>query len=488
MILDRASGALTDETVRDQVANLLAERSEIIDTTKLSAYSPYDYQRKFHAARDETGELARQRMLMAANKVGKTYCGACEMAFHLTGLYPDWWKGVKFDRAILAWAAGNTAYNTRDIVQAELLGEPGDPEEYGKGALPRELIVRTDRTPGIPNGLSAIVVKHISGKNSKLFLKAYEQGKQAWMGKAVDVCWLDEEPPQDIYSQTLRATLKTGGCTYMTFTPESGVTDVVSQFLNELRPGQALFHATWNDAEHLDEKIKEEILSALPPHEREMRSKGVPILGSGLVFPVPEDQIVVPSFTIPTHWARINGIDFGWDHPSAVAFLAHDRDNDCVYIVDAHSQSAATPVVHAQAIKDRGSWIPTAWPHDGMQADKGSGTPLAAQYRRLGVEMLGSHFENPDGGITVEPGIMEMLTRLQSGRLKVFNHLDKWLQEYRQYHRQDGKIVKKHDDLMSATRYALMSLRYARTLSFEPKPEFAIGAQDWQPFETQLAS
>ena len=274
----------------------------------------------------------------------------------------------------------------------------------------------------------------------------------------------------------------------MTFTPESGVPDVVSQFMNELRPGQALFHATWNDAEHLDDTIKAEILQALPPHEREMRSKGIPILGSGLVFPVPEDQIVVPSFTIPSHWARINGIDFGWDHPSAVAFLAHDRDNDVVYIVDAHSQSAATPVVHAQAIKDRGAWIPVAWPHDGMQSDKGSGTPLAAQYRRLGVEMLGSHFENPDGGITVEPGIMEMLTRLQSGRLKVFNHLHQWLQEYRQYHRQDGKIVKKNDDLMSATRYALMSLRYARTLTFEPRPEFAIGAQEWQPFETQLAS
>ena len=166
MILDRSTGALTDEAVRDQVTTLLAERAELIETNKLTAYSPYDYQRKFHAAQDETGEHARQRMLMAANKVGKTFCGAAEMAYHLTGLYPDWWKGIKFDRAILAWAAGNTAYNSRDIVQAELLGEPGDPEDYGKGALPRELIVRTDRSPGIPNGLSAVIVKHISGKHS----------------------------------------------------------------------------------------------------------------------------------------------------------------------------------------------------------------------------------------------------------------------------------------------------------------------------------
>ena len=486
MYKEPAVGALRDDAVRDQVTNLLSERTDLLETNKLSAYAPYDYQRSFHSARDETGRLARQRMLMAANKVGKTFCGAGEMAFHLTGLYPDWWKGVRFDRAVVAWAAGNTAYNTRDIVQAELIGEPGDPEDFGRGAIPKDSIYKTDRSPGIPNGMSAVIVKHASGKYSKLFLKAYEQGKTAWMGKSVDVVWLDEEPPQDIYSQALRATLKSGGITYMTFTPENGMTDVCTQFLNELKPGQALFQATWNDAQHLSEDIKEEILAALPPHEREMRSKGIPIIGSGLVFPISEDQISIPSFSLPSHWSRIIGIDFGWDHPTALVWLAHDRDNDTVYVYDAYRVSSETPVVHAQAIKDRGAWIPVAWPHDGMQSDKGSGVPLAAQYRRLGVEMLGTHFENPDGGFAVEPGIMDMLTRFQSGRMKVFNHLDSWFQEYRQYHRQDGKIIKKNDDLMSATRYAAMSLRYARALSFEPRPESAIGAKDWQPFEQAL--
>ena len=76
---------------------------------------------------------------------------------------------------------------------------------------------------------------------------------------------------------------------------------------------------------------------------------------------------------------------------------------------------------------------------------------------------------------------MEMLQRLQSGRLKVFNHLDQFLQEYRQYHRQDGKIIKKNDDLMSAARYAIRSLRYARTLSFEPRPEFAMARRNGNP-------
>lgn len=471
-----------DDQLREQVVELISEHHEIHETNRLRVYSPYDYQRKFHAGRDEEGGIARQRMLMAGNKTGKTYCGAMELSFHLTGLYPDWWEGRRFDRAVKAWAAGNTTNNTRDIVQFELLGEPGDPEELGKGSIPKHLIVGTDRAPGTPNGIAQVLVKHISGRNSKLQLKSYEQGKTAWMGSSVDCVWLDEEPPQDIYSQALRASLKTGGSIFMTFTPEAGMTDVCAQFMNRLKPNQGLYHATWDDAPHLSKQIRSEILAALPPHEREMRSKGVPVLGSGLVFPVPEDQISIPSFAIPQHWGRIAAVDFGWDHPTGIVWLAHDRDSDVLYLYDCYRVAGSTPVIHAQAIKDRGEWIPVAWPHDGMVHDKGSGTPLAAQYRRLGVEMLGEHFANPEGGLSVEPGIMEILQRMQSSRFKVFGHLHDWFEEMRMYHRVQGKIIKKHDDLMSATRYAVQSLRYARVLSHAPRPRFAEGSLSWKPF------
>ena len=100
--------------------------------------------------------------------------------------------------------------------------------------------------PGVPNAYQSLNVKHVSGKNSKLIFKSYEQGKMQWMGKAVDVTWLDEEPPQDIYSQALRAALKSGGIVFMTFTPESGMTEVVTQFMTKLGQSQALYHATWD--------------------------------------------------------------------------------------------------------------------------------------------------------------------------------------------------------------------------------------------------
>ena len=461
-------------------AVILAEKYRKVKAEeRLFEYDPYPYQETFHQGSDLMGEPAKQRLLMAANKVGKTFCGAAELAYHLTGRYPDWWKGHKFDTAIRAWAAGNTTANTRDIVQAELLGEPGDPEEYGTGALPKELIYKTERQPGIPNAVATVLVNHVSGKNSKLCFKSYEQGKEQWMGIAVDACWLDEEPPQDIYSQALRASLKTNGLIWMTFTPESGMTNTVAQFLNNIKPGQQLVNATWEDAPHLNEQAKQQILEGLPPHERKMRSQGLPILGSGLVFPIDEESLKIEAFAIPAHWPRIAGIDFGWDHPTAVVWAAWDRDQDSLYIYDTYRMSGETPTMHAASIKLRGPEVPVAWPHDGMQHDKGSGVALKDQYVRLGINMLGQHATNPDGSNSVEPGIMDMLTRMQTGRFKVFEHLSNWFEELRMYHRQDGKIIKERDDLMSATRYLVMSLMFSSTgRKVEGYPEAALGTLD----------
>ena len=462
----------------EQAIQLAEKITETKDTNRLTFYDPYEYQDNFHAAKDNNGRLARQRLLMAANKTGKTFCGAAEMAYHLTGKYPKWWKGYRFKGPIKAWAAGNTTANTRDIVQAELFGEPGDDEDFGKGAVPKESIIKWERQPGIPNAISTVTVRHASGRNSKCFMKSYEQGKQAWMGKAVDVVWMDEEPPQDIYSQALRASLKSGGLTFMTFTPESGMTNVVAQFMNNLKPHQQLYNATWDDAPHLDDEVKEEILAALPPHERKMRSEGIPVLGSGLVFPVDIEQIKRPAFAIPAHWARICALDFGYDHPTAAVWIAHDRDHDVAYVYDIYRKSGETPLVHGQSIKARGDWIPVIWPHDGAQHDKGSGEPLAAIYRKAGVNMFPKHFENPEGGQGVEPGLMEMLQRFQTQRLLVFDHLGEFFEEMRMYHRKDGKVVKERDDLMSAARYAVMSLRYAKGNTFSRRIDHAIGTYD----------
>ncbi len=220
---------------------------------------------------------------------------------------------------------------------------------------------------------------------------------------------------------------------------------------------------TWEDVPHLDAKMKAHLLASIPPHEREARTKGVPTLGSGAIFPVSEDSLKVESFPIPSHWPRICGIDFGWDHPTAAVWYAWDRDVDTVYVYDCY-KARQTPIpVHASAIKGRGDWIPVAWPHDGYGADgKRDGEAIKDLYAAEKLRMLPDHATLADGSNSVEAGIQEMLTAMLEGRFKVFAHLNDWFSEFRTYHRKDGKIVKEFDDLMAAGRYGYVSRRFAK--------------------------
>jgi len=439
-------------------------------TNLMNSYNPYEYQKKFH------GSLASQRLLMAGNRVGKSFSGAMEMAYHCTGLYPEWWTGKKFYRPVRCWVGGVSNETTRDVCQKELCGQPDDPSAKGMGSIPLKLIGETVRKPGVPNAFNSVVIKHTSGGYSRIGFKAYEMGKEKWMGESLDVIWLDEEPPQSIYSQALTRTADKGGIVYMTFTPEQGMTETVAQFVNNLKTGQELIQATWDDAPHMTKDIRNQILSALPPHERKMREMGIPQLGSGLVFPIAEDDIVCEHFEIPDYFPRICAIDFGWDHPTACVWVAWDRDSDIVYVYDSYAMRQETVPVHASAIKSRGFWIPVVYPMDGRQADKGSGKSLAVQYREEGVNLLREHFTNPpqtgmkegSGGNSVEAGVMEMLTRFQTKRLKIFENQGKLMEELRMYHRKEGKIVPMNDDVISALRYAVMSLRKARVRNTEP--------------------
>lgn len=227
---------------------------------------------------------------------------------------------------------------------------------------------------------------------------------------------------------------------------------------------------TIEDAEHYTEDERAAIIASYPVHERDARAKGIPILGSGRVFPVPEEDILTPAVPIQDHWAVIGGLDFGWDHPTAATKLAWDRDADVIYVTNSYGAREQTPVIHARALRSWGD-INWAWPHDGLQHDKGSGKQLSQLYADEGMKMLPEKATFEDGSYGVEAGIAEMLDRMQTGRWKVFEHLEDWLAEFRFYHRKDGLIVKEGDDRISSSRYAMMMKRFARP--HKPKPRQA---------------
>jgi hypothetical protein len=274
----------------------------------------------------------------------------------------------------------------------------------------------------------------------------------------------------------------------MTFTPEDGVTEVVDKRLNDMDPHQAVVRAGWDDAPHMTPEKREKALAKFMPYERDMRSKGIPLMGSGLIFAVPDEKIMIEPFDFPNHYYRIGAIDIGYDHPFAAVWCAYDRENDVVFIYDCYRESKATIgtgaflATTASACKHKGDWIPLAWPHDGLKEDPKSGITIAQQYRDEGLtNLLPEKFSNPpapgqkegQGGNGVDAGLFEMNERMETGRLKVFSNLNAWFEEKRQYHKKQNaktgkiEIVRLREDLMSASRYAIQSLRFART---RPRP------------------
>jgi hypothetical protein len=237
---------------------------------------------------------------------------------------------------------------------------------------------------------------------------------------------------------------------------------VVARYLLEESEDRQVISMTIDDAEHYTPEERAKIVASYPAHERDARTKGLPTMGSGLIFPIVEEDITVEPFDIPKHWVQIGGLDFGWDHPTAAAHLAWDRDADVVYLVKDYRQRQATPIFHAAALKGWGNWLPWSWPHDGNN-DTAAGENLSKQYGDQGLNMLPERATFEDGSNSVEAGVMDMLDRMLTGRWKVFRTCGSWLEERRLYHRKDGKIVKERDDVISASRYALMMLRFAIT-------------------------
>jgi phage terminase large subunit-like protein len=348
----------------------------------------------------------------------------------------------------------------RDTVQRVLVGRSGS---EGTGSIPKDALGEIVSARGIPDLLDTIKIKHVSGGQSVIGLKSYLSGREKFQGETLDFVWFDEEPPADIYTEGLTRTNVGAGPVWMTFTPLLGMSEVVRRFLQEKSPDRHVTSMTIDDVDHYSDEERKRIIASYPPHEVEARTKGIPVLGSGRIFPVPEATISCAHREFPSHWPRIGGMDFGWDHPFAAVEMIWDREGDVVYVVRTHRLSQATPVLHAAAIKPWGK-LPWAWPRDGRRETlEGAGIALAQQYNAQGLDLLHTHAQFEDGSVSVEAGLMDMLDRMQTGRFKVHEHLNDWWEEFRLYHRKDGKVVKEGDDLMSATRYALMMLRFART-------------------------
>ena len=464
-----------------EVIELLEEKQRRTSRRKIQSYYPEvgplarDKYTK-HMEFFEAGKQHRERLMLAANRVGKTEgVGGYEMSLHLTGQYPKWWKGRKFDKPVKAWAAGDTGKTVREILQSKLLGPVG---AWGTGLIPGDSISRIVRgTGGVADTVEIVYVKHASGADSMCIFKSYDQRREAFQGTEQDVIWLDEEPSLEIYVECLMRTMTNNGMLMLTFTPLYGMSEVVLQFLpdgqlpkdtNDIA-GRFIVMATWDDAPHLSKEAKDELWKSLPPFQRDARSKGIPQLGAGAIYPVPESDLLVAPFAIPAHWPRGYGMDVGWNNTAAV-WGAIDRETDTLYLVHEYKRGQAEPAIHTASIKAVGDWQPGFIDPASRGRSQRDGSQLLNDYKQLGL-----HLTLADNG--VESGLYGVWNRMSTGRLKVFRSMQQWLAEFRLYRRDErGRVVKDNDHLMDCTRY--LESRLSRMLV---KPPVASARQYEKP-------
>ena len=429
--------------VKLKYLKLLKYKLIYIKNNKLEFYKPHKKQVEFHTI----GKSVKERIFMAGNRCGKTYCGSMEMAMHLTGIYPKSWKGKRFMSPIDAWAASVSIEATRDILQSSYLGS-----DDAAGCIPKSCIHHITYRRGVSGAIDTIYVKHTSGGISTLGFKSYDQGREKFQGTSKDLIHLDEEPDIGIYEECLLRTLDTGGLIMLTMTPLKGLSDICQHFMQDLtNPNKQIVQASWDDANHLSENEKSLLRKSLRPHEIEAREKGIPSLGSGKIYPVKESDITVEPFTIPDSFKRCFGLDFGWSNPTAVVWAAIDPQTNIIYIYDCYAASEKSPSEHSVDMKSRGDYIPGVCDPAGSMSLQNNGLCLIDLYAKSGL-----YLTKADN--SVEAGIMQCYELMQEGKIKVFSNLEPFFREFRLYRRNEkGQIVKKDDHLMDAFRYLIVS-------------------------------
>lgn len=422
------------------------------EENKLAAFKPYECQLAF------ANTTALTSALIAGNQIGKTTLVGYMVACHLTGIYPDWWRGIRLAKATEWWAAGVTAPRVRDTIQRKLFGDLG---RLGTGMIPKQLINTETliKKSGVPMGFDRVDIKHVDGGWSNIQFFSYDQGISKFMGSTLDGgAWCDEEPPSDINTEIKTRLAANNGLLLYSFTPVDGVTPLYDDLMTDDKVFKIFISQT--EVPHLTEDALKRLHEGMSESEISARRDGKATIGSGKVFNFAEDEYTIEPFEIPPHWRRIGGLDVGLTHPTGALMGVIDDDSKTVYITNEYRVQNKTAIEHSSHLKHWG--VKFLVDPSAFNRQIGSGNSTASIYQDEGLELLKANND-------VAASIAEIRRLIGSGRLFVFTTCPMLLKELRTYRTKetsDGntKIVKVDDDLVDPLRYLCMGITEHATI------------------------
>jgi phage terminase large subunit-like protein len=442
---------------------------------QLKYFRPFEHQKRFFL----TGTQATRRGLIAANRTGKTVATCYELAYHLTGDYPDWWTGKRWDRPISAFAAGESWDQVARVLQEELIGTSDSKllHAIGTGAIPRDrIVIETMRNDGA--NVMSIEVRHKSGQLSRLLFGNYTQEVRNMQGFKMDIVVFDEQPPDDMFSELVTRTATLQGQIFCSFTPLKGTTGLVGKFLAHER-GYEFIQVGWDDLPEyspwgepfLLKETREQMLLDYMPHEREARTQGKPVMGKGAIFPLkswPTYTTGTFKFSEMPELRRIIALDLGLVNDSTVISLMYWHPYTKEAWLDVQITvtgiDEANPTSYVQhLLRPEVFGTPIVLPADAGTAGRYTMSALSLRefFEGYNLNVYQHPIMNPkdsEGRVTNHKayGINMMRQMLEAGTLHINDRCHKFLTEAQNYYVDEKGRYSDPDDHIDSARYAVL--------------------------------
>lgn len=466
---------LLDSTTQSHFQDLAIAVADDMQYNQLRYFRPFEHQQRFF----RTGSSAR-RGILAANRIGKTVSTCYETAMHLTGLYPDWWQGHRFDSAITAMVAGEGWSQVAMVLQQELLGTQDVKlvDNIGTGAIPRDAI-RLDTMRNDGANCLGVEIRHTSGQNSYLLFANYTQEVRQMQGFKLNLAVFDEQPPDDFFSEIVTRTATTQGQVLCSFTPLKGLNGLVSKFWNR-EDGYEFVRVAWTDVPEYDPwgepfllmETRRQLERDYLPHEREARIAGKPVMGKGAVFQIRDWPLYKTGDfdfqSMPTI-QRVIALDLGLVNDKTVITLMywdpHEREAWLHRQIVVQGVEEAVPTQYINhLLRPEVFGTPIVLPPDASTPGRytmssTSIRELFEQYELNVYERAIMNPPDPQGRVTNHKsyGINQMRQMLEVGTLHVNENCQEFLREAQNYYVDTQGRFSDPDDCIDSARYALLA-------------------------------